>query len=51
MHGHLALAVAKDLPHVVIEAQHVSRDIELRDSDVEEILLMCRLNNYCRCRV
>jgi hypothetical protein len=48
MHGHLALAVAQDLPHVVIEAKHISRDIELRDSNFEEILFVYRYDGRRR---
>jgi hypothetical protein len=48
MHGHLALAVAQDLPHIIIEAKHVSRDIKLLDSNVEEILFVHRYDGRRR---
>jgi hypothetical protein len=32
--------MAQDLPHVVIEAKHVGRDVKLCDSNLEQVLLV-----------
>jgi hypothetical protein len=49
MHSHLALTVAQDLPHVVIEAEDIRRDIELRNRNIEQVRLVDG-NEGCRYR-